>query len=629
MFSWTPCALFVFWSAFVLAAAGFSPDFLRSVNNDEANFTETEDAAQTPQKEQQVTAPLPGPAFDLKIRVVDALSGQPLSRAAVEVFINYTQTYSAHTDDDGGVWFNIPYRTGTAFSAVASKDGYVSTLLPIAAHRTPIFSSVTVSLLGVNRGNMWLFDDSVLVTKKSNGVFGAEPLVQFPRSRLNLTEDDALTAVTVFLNSPTLSASEETFVHTLGLVSSKSGYRSVELSPVASVSVLLISGHSAVNVTGPINMSLPLSDLCGLQAGDHVPAWLFNTTTGGWMRKGLGTVESVKGRLAWTFVAPHLGHWMAAPLSPSRGARLEYHVDFILRHASFLMILLGSTLAVAVCLLVGVLCRPRASLRETKPRSSAVNPFLTMKDQGTSTSDDEVFFHSNGIDNNQYSLSVFSDNVISNCNAELHQTKDTTVAISLDCTDQELENEASSQRKSANGLFFYNQPVAILHAPASFFDLDELTEQQWSKSATLPRTGASEALSKDSFTQTKSPTDGKQIAEEPEKGSESKAKPRAHCGLPESVSEPGTLSKNQAPAAGSAQGPRAWFVTLEGKPAAELRYSVSEEQRRRRAAESRDTSLDSGVDLSELNQNKRGVTLERNATFLKKSSNKKQTESED
>lgn len=55
------------------------------------------------------------------------------------------------------------------------------------------------------------------------GVFGAEPLVQFPRSRLNLTEDDALTAVTVFLNSPTLSASEETFVHTLGLVSSKSG----------------------------------------------------------------------------------------------------------------------------------------------------------------------------------------------------------------------------------------------------------------------------------------------------------------------------------------------------------------------------------------------------------------------
>lgn len=32
-----------------------------------------------------------------------------------------------------------------------------------------VFSSVTVSLLGVNRGNMWLFDDSVLVTKKSNG----------------------------------------------------------------------------------------------------------------------------------------------------------------------------------------------------------------------------------------------------------------------------------------------------------------------------------------------------------------------------------------------------------------------------------------------------------------------------
>lgn len=39
------------------------------------------------------------------------------------------------------------------------------------------------------------------------------------------------------------------------------------------------------------------------------------------MRKGLGRVESVDGRLVWTFTAPHLGYWMAAPLTPPSGER--------------------------------------------------------------------------------------------------------------------------------------------------------------------------------------------------------------------------------------------------------------------------------------------------------------------
>lgn len=40
---------------------------------------------------------------------------------------------------------------------------------------------------------------------------------------------------------------------------------------------------------------------------------------GGWMRKGLGTVVSVEGKLRWTFTAPHFGYWIAAPLSSTRG----------------------------------------------------------------------------------------------------------------------------------------------------------------------------------------------------------------------------------------------------------------------------------------------------------------------
>lgn len=39
------------------------------------------------------------------------------------------------------------------------------------------------------------------------------------------------------------------------------------------------------------------------------------------MRKGLGRVDSLDGRLVWTFTAPHLGYWMAASLTPPSGAR--------------------------------------------------------------------------------------------------------------------------------------------------------------------------------------------------------------------------------------------------------------------------------------------------------------------
>lgn len=108
---------------------------------------------------------------------------------------------------------------------------------------------------------------------------------------------------------------------------------------------------------------------------------------------------------------------------------------------------------------------------------------------------------------------------------------------------------------------------------------------------------------------------------------------RAQCSLPESASEPGTLNRlraeqNRHSMHASAElsrtsSPRAWFVSLEGKPAAEIRYSDSE--RRRRPVESRETSLDSGVDVSELSTSsgRRAVTLERNRTFIKSSSSNK------
>lgn len=286
---------------------------------------------------------------------------------------------------------------------------------------------------------------------------------------------------------------------------------------------------------------------------------------------------------------------------------------------------------------------------------------MTRKDQTTSTCDDEVFevssgdtshsqdglnqsFTGRGDNRHNAAVSIYNGNVIANPSA---------VAITLECADLDLNTELNDlttdqMRVPASlmeNLFFYNQPVAILHAPA-FFHLEEQLEQpQWSKSATLPRAGASnnaasEPQSKNSFTQTvpKGPSATQNLAVETEdqlgvledcQASTSNTS-RSQYGLPESASVPGTLNKirgnrhsvhtlaelSKIP---SPQPPRAWFVSLEGKPAAEIHYSVSEQHRRRRPVESRETSLDSGVDMSELNQTsgRRAVTLERNATFVK------------
>lgn len=571
---------------------------------EERSFITRRDAEAAESREQQVTAPPQAAVFLLKLRVVDALNGQPLSAVSVKIYVNFSHTSSAQTQENGQVWFNVPHRDRAVISAVATKRRYVPTLLPITTDKVPVFSSVTVPLLGVNRGNMWLFNDSVLVSSKSTGVFGAQPVVQFPRAALNLTEDNALSAVNAFMNSPSLSPPEGALLHTMGIASSKSGPVAVDLTPVASVFVQLLSSSSSsasveLNVTGPISLSLALCESCGLQEGDHVPAWALNHTSGAWVRRGLGTVQSIDGRLVWTYAVPHLGHWMAAPLSPSRGVRLEHHVDFLLRHGSFLMILLGSTLTVAVCLLVGLLCCPRSHHKETKARRPAVNPLLALKDQSTSTCEDRLFLHSNGLDHGQYNVAIYDPGVITNPSADVRQTKDNTVALTFDYQDEEtLRNDP---QQLSNGFFFYNQPVAILHAPG-FFQLEEMSTQQWSsKSASLPRM-------QDDATETKISNVGKE--NEKKVGLKPDVKSRAHGGFPGSVSEPGTLGQTVISAA---QGPRAWFVSLEGKPAAEIRYS-------------RENSLDSGLDLTEPSQAKRDAKLERNTTFVKKSGDKQQRE---
>lgn len=55
---------------------------------------------------------------------------------------------------------------------------------------------------------------------------------------------------------------------------------SVQLNPLASLSVSLFCGDEQMQVSGPVQISLPLKTGLRLRAADTVPAWAFNVNTG-------------------------------------------------------------------------------------------------------------------------------------------------------------------------------------------------------------------------------------------------------------------------------------------------------------------------------------------------------------
>ncbi|MEQ2244125.1 hypothetical protein ILYODFUR_013977 [Ilyodon furcidens] len=608
---------------------------------DERNFTKQDFMEQEPFEQLQQARP--DSTFNLRVQVNDLLSRQPLSHAAVELFVVHVLNSTAFSEEDGSALLHVPFHSELPITVVATKQGFMSAQLLCRTSRIPIFSSVTMSLMKLNQGNIWLFEDSVLITGRTAAA-ASQPTVRFPQRLLNLTHSRNITSIRSYLTVPKLSSEPDGSLNTLGIMSSKSGYVSVELSPVAAVSVQLFSGDMELQVNGPVQISLNVPESCRLQAADVVPAWFFNRTTGGWMRKGLGKMTLVDRKLMWTFTAPHLGYWIAAPLTSTRGlVGWPILVDFISLHSFFLMVLAGGTLVVIVCLLIGLLCYCRMKFSKNKARPTSA---VVRRDQTTSTCHDEESETSSA------SRHINRQNQLHNqCNGSFVTMKSSevianpsAVVVSLECKELDFIDVTSEQTRAPaslpDDLFFYNQPVAILPASA-FFHMEEDPEQaEWSRSATLPRVGASngtavEPQKKESFTQTLHPEDPLQRSE----GSPGPANTsRMPFSLPESASVPGTLNKlggsrhsvhaitglSKIP---SPQPPRAWFVSLEGKPAAEIRYAVSEQQRRRRPMDSRETSLDSGVDLSELNQmtGRRPVTLERNATFIKSPSSNKHT----
>lgn len=79
----------------------------------------------------------PGSNFNLKVQVNDVLSRQQLSRAFVEIYVNYTRTHTVATGEDGGVLLYVPHQAGASVTIVASRDGYISAQLPYKTNRLP------------------------------------------------------------------------------------------------------------------------------------------------------------------------------------------------------------------------------------------------------------------------------------------------------------------------------------------------------------------------------------------------------------------------------------------------------------------------------------------------------------
>lgn len=78
-----------------------------------------------------------GSNFSLKVQVNDILSRQQLSQAVVEVYINYSRTLTVLTGEDGSVLLHVPYQALAPVTVVASKDGYICTLLTCTTNKLP------------------------------------------------------------------------------------------------------------------------------------------------------------------------------------------------------------------------------------------------------------------------------------------------------------------------------------------------------------------------------------------------------------------------------------------------------------------------------------------------------------
>ncbi|XP_053265101.1 protein FAM171B isoform X1 [Podarcis raffonei] len=677
-----------------------------------AASTGAADLARRPPKQQPQRAALaeasssaaaPGSMFTLKVQVNDIISHQYLSQAIVEVFVNYTKTNSTLTGNNGAVLIQVPYQLGLSLTIASYKDGYMLTPLPWKTGRMPIYSSVTLSLFPQSQANIWLFDDTILITGKLSDA-KSQPSVQFPKYLIKLPMNHHITNVTAYLTVPQQFLKVDHFLYTTGILLNKSGFKSIELTPLAAICVNLFSAGKELNVDGPIQITLPLLPTSAVKAGDPIPAWTFDMKTGAWVNRGLGMVKDAQDHLVWTYSAPSLGYWIAAPLPGTRDSIIaSVTKDITAYHTVFLTAILGGTIVIIIGFFAVLLCYCRDTCGQSKKRRrNMTKRDISKKDQTTSTTHINHLGISKGSlkpdDKSQlYSATLSSYSPQRGASAEGEERKGCdsfkiyTEGISYQfssknshCSSpQSLEpsigvrhlqpakhiggsispardlqerNHYLSMNEEIYGLtplpeqlvHLYSQPIAILQTSDLFHSPEQLHA---AKSATLPRKGQlvyspmMEPMSRESYTQTLPKMPMHSHLQVPTSRDESAAldsqqglSPQAANwgrytnSLLESVSVPGTLNEAvvMTPFSSELQGiseqtllelskgkqsphPRAWFVSLDGKPIAQVRHSFIDLKKGRKT-ESNDTSLDSGVDMNEHNPSRK---LEREKTFIK------------
>ncbi|KAM5279911.1 protein FAM171B isoform 2-T2 [Ctenodactylus gundi] len=651
----------------------------------------------------------PGSVFILKVQVNDIISRQYLSRAVVDVFVNYSKTNSIVTEDNGAVLIKVPYQLGLSLTIVAYKDGYVLTPLPWKTGRMPIYSSVTLSLFPQSQANIWLFEDTVLITGKLADA-KSQPSVQFSKALIQLPDDHHISNVTGYLTVLQQFLKVDNFLYTTGITLNKPGFENIELTPLAAICVKIYSGGKELNVDGSIQVSLPLVHADDLSAGDSIPAWTFDMDSGAWVNQGRGIVKEQNGHLIWTYDAPHLGYWIAAPLPGTRGSGInEDSKDITAYHTVFLTAILGGTIVIVIGFFAILLCYCKDKCGTPQKRERNITKLEVLKrDQTTSTThinhissvkvalkaeDKSQLFNAK---NSSYSpqkkepsktepeervsmvktrdnfkiynedvsfLSVSQTNYSRNPaqslehNAGAKQSKHImNNNLSASLSDAPEDKQYLSGTEDAYGrsqlpeqlMHIYSQPIAILQTSDLFSSPEQLHA---AKSATLPRKGQlvygqlMEPVNRETFTQTlpkmpmhshAQPTDAREedtvLEGQQSLPSQTSDWGRYSSSLLESVSVPGTLNEAvvMTPFSSELQGiseqtllelskgkpsphPRAWFVSLDGKPVAQVRHSFIDLKKGKRT-QSNDASLDSGVDMNEHHSSRR---LEREKTFIK------------
>ncbi|XP_061563934.1 protein FAM171A2 isoform X1 [Cololabis saira] len=335
----------------------------------------------------------------IKVQVFDNSDLSPLADAQVEVHGNGSLLATSRAGSDGVVRVTFPYRAGTWVIISASKRDYVTNSVPWHSSRIPLYAAVSLYLLVQRPGTLILYDDVLQVLSGSPGAPN-QPLVQLQRKSIQLPSSSNYTALSAALTTARSQYEMGGFPFLLGQETNSSGAETgwTDLTALAVVSVQLFDKDgSAVKLSDPIHISVPLPSDTRNRVATSVPAWLYQPRTGLWVRNGTGYIKKDGSQFMWTVVVPQMGYWLAAfPSSSGFGLSHPGFRDITTYHTLFLLSILGS-LALLVLILLCVLlyycrCGERRQRRKClKPRRQQGKPHMSnlngaKRDQGTSTS---------------------------------------------------------------------------------------------------------------------------------------------------------------------------------------------------------------------------------------------------